>query len=179
MRFWINNQTGPAACRILKKPNRRATDDQQGGSYSEVVDRRKRHKKNSRQDAAYANSDLIIARRPQLNQRSRQLNSAPKSKLSNRSLIIGKKLQSSGSYNPFIPEAAKTWTEYVNKAIYCIDNVSLGTTVEDVKRYVTDLSLTLLSCFEFNPRRTAWQRKANVTPNDHRTFRVCIVIYFI
>ena len=57
-----------------------ATDDQQGGSYSEVVGRRKRRKKNSKQDAAYAVPVSITARRPQLDGRSRQLNSAQKSK---------------------------------------------------------------------------------------------------
>ena len=85
-----------------------ATDDQQDDSYSEVVGRRKRRKKNSKWDAAYAIPVSITARRPQLDGRSRQLNSAPKSKLSNRPLVIGKKLQPSASYNSLIPEVAKT-----------------------------------------------------------------------
>ena len=49
-----------------------ATDDQQGGSYSEVVGRRNRRQKNSKQDAAYAIPVSITIRQPQLNQRSRQ-----------------------------------------------------------------------------------------------------------
>ena len=39
-----------------------ATDDRHGGSYSEVVGRRKIRKKNSRQDAAYAIPVSITAR---------------------------------------------------------------------------------------------------------------------
>ena len=151
------------------------TDDQQGCSYSEVVGKRKRCKKNLKQDVAYAIPVSITTRQPQLGQCSHHLNSAQKSKCNNRPLIIGKKLQLSGSYNSYIPETAKTWTKYDNKAVYCIDNVSLGTTVEDVQRYMTDLSITLLSCFEVNPRRTAWQQKAKVTPNDHWIFRIYVV----
>ena len=54
-----------------------ASDDQQGGSYWEVVGKRK---KNSKQDAAYAIPISITTRQPQLDQRSRRLNSAQKSK---------------------------------------------------------------------------------------------------
>ena len=43
-----------------------ATDDQQGGSYWEVVGRRKRRKKNSKQYAAFAIPVLITARQPRL-----------------------------------------------------------------------------------------------------------------
>ena len=55
---------------------------------------------------------------------------------------------------------------YLGKAVFCVDNVSIDVTVDDLSRYVRDMDV--------KPRRSPWQRQAGITPADRNTFRLCV-----
>jgi len=58
------------------------------------------------------------------------------------------------------------------KAIYCIDNVSTSCTVDNIRRFVSGLSVDVWSCFEVKPRRRPDEDEESVT--DRKAFRLCI-----
>jgi len=56
------------------------------------------------------------------------------------------------------------------KAIYCIDNIDVSFSAEDIVEYVSNIGITVLSCFEAKPRL---RRSDNYT-NDCKAFRLFI-----
>lgn len=103
---------------------------------------------------------------------SKKMSSKPKSK-SNR-VLVGKKTEWPvvGSVNQLKVVAAKS---YLQKSVFCIDNVNTNVTVEDLERFVVDsLNVKIISCFKVKPRRAKWQKDAGIIPSDRNTFRVCI-----
>ena len=60
------------------------------------------------------------------------------------------------------------------KAVFCVDNVNLDVIGDELEVYVKSLSVRVVSCHQVNPRRTYKQKRDNIYPNDHKTFRLCI-----
>jgi len=60
------------------------------------------------------------------------------------------------------------------KAVFCVDNVSLAVTEKELESYVKSLSVRVISCHKVKPRRTYKQKRDNIYPDDHNTFRLCI-----
>ena len=56
------------------------------------------------------------------------------------------------------------------KVVYCIDNGSTDCSLEDIKDFVSGLSVDVISCFEAKPRR----RRGEDVVNDRKAFRLCI-----
>ena len=57
-----------------------------------------------------------------------------------------------------------------NKAVFCIDNIDLKYSVDDITRFVRSLKVDVISCFEVKPRR----RYNEDAVTDRRAFRLCI-----
>jgi len=57
-----------------------------------------------------------------------------------------------------------------NKAVFCIDNIDLKYSVDDMIRFVRNLRVDVISCFEVKPRR----RYNEGAVTDRRAFRLCI-----
>ena len=58
------------------------------------------------------------------------------------------------------------------KAIFCLDNLNRSCSVDDIKSFVTGLSVEVLSCFEVKPRRRRGENEL-VVPN-RKAFRLAI-----
>lgn len=63
---------------------------------------------------------------------------------------------------------------YTGKATFCVDNVSVHSTVESMRSYVTSMNIDVIGCYQVNPRRSYWQRLHDIYPTDRKTYRVCI-----
>jgi len=59
------------------------------------------------------------------------------------------------------------------KQVFCIDNVGLTVTADDLTTFVTGLGVRVISCFKVDARMSNYQRKRYKEP-DHNTFRLCI-----
>jgi len=59
------------------------------------------------------------------------------------------------------------------KAVYCIDNVDVACTADDIKRFVSAQSIEVVSCFETKPRRRSYDAPGDPIV-DRRAFRLCI-----
>jgi len=59
------------------------------------------------------------------------------------------------------------------KAIFCIDNVKSSCSVDDMKSFVTNLSVEVISCYSAKPRRRL-SDEANKEITDRNAFRICI-----
>ena len=57
------------------------------------------------------------------------------------------------------------------KAVFCIDNVGTEYNVEDIRSFVSSLSVAVVSCFQVKPRR---RRNEEGAINDRKAFRLCI-----
>ena len=60
-----------------------------------------------------------------------------------------------------------------SKAVYCIDNVDVACTADDIKCFVSAQSTEVVSCFETKPRRCRYDAPGNPIV-DRRAFRLCI-----
>ena len=85
-------------------------------------------------------------------------------------LLIGKKSNDNELIHDTVT-AAKPW---VNKAVFCIDNVNKSLTETDIEQFVTAMSVRVVSCHKVKARRTLHERRNNIVPTDHNTFRLCI-----
>ena len=68
-------------------------------------------------------------------------------------------------------------TTFLQKSVFCIDNVSVSVDVDDICAFVTDMGVNIVSCFETKPRR----RRSDCIPTDgmpfefdRKAFRLCI-----
>jgi len=89
-----------------------------------------------------------------------QLNRRP-----GRGLLTGK-LRSTSNGQRLV--AAKT---IVEKSVFCVDNVHISVKSEDLRNFVADLSVEVLSCFPVKPRR---RRDETAPVTDRAAFRLCI-----
>ena len=64
----------------------------------------------------------------------------------------------------------------VEKAVFFIDKVDTTASSYDIIRFVKNLSIRVISCFEVKPRQPAWQRQLNMTVDGWKAFRLCIDI---
>ena len=55
------------------------------------------------------------------------------------------------------------------KAVFCVDNLNSSCSVENIKSFVSKLSVEVLTCFEVKPRR---RRDESVV--NRKAFRLCI-----
>jgi len=58
------------------------------------------------------------------------------------------------------------------KAVFCIDNVSTDCSVDDIKSFVSGLSVQMLTCFQVKPRRRRGDDDDDI--KDRNAFRLCI-----
>ena len=58
------------------------------------------------------------------------------------------------------------------KAIFCIDNLSRSCSVDDIKSFVSSLSVKVLSCFEVKPRRRRGESEDDVA--NRKAFHLAI-----
>jgi len=86
-------------------------------------------------------------------------------------MLIGRKTDSSSQATAAGIAAAKP---YISKKFFCIDNVAINSTVEDITQFVKKLGVTVLSCYSADPRRTRWQVKHGIMPTDRKTYRLCV-----
>lgn len=59
----------------------------------------------------------------------------------------------------------------VKKAVFCVDNVHPSVEVDDLRLYVTGLSVQVLTCFKAKPRRRRYESDESA---DRKAFRLCI-----
>ena len=59
------------------------------------------------------------------------------------------------------------------KAVFCVDNVSTVCSVDDIRSFVSSLSIEVLSCFEVRPRQRR-NGRAESNAYDRKAFRLCI-----
>jgi len=58
------------------------------------------------------------------------------------------------------------------KAVFCLDNINANCSVNDIQSYVSNLSITVISCFEVHTRRRRDDTIASVS--ERKAFRLCI-----
>jgi hypothetical protein len=92
-----------------------------------------------------------------------------RSQKSSRPLVVGTNPLSRPT-NSAVLKAAKP---IVNKSVYCIDNVYNVSTTDDICRFVSSLSVRVISCFEVKPRQPYLQRRQHIEP-DSKAYRLCI-----
>ena len=153
-----------------------ATND---SAFTKVVSRGslKRRKQNSRYDESY--SHIYNDTEPAHNSKFRQLRSSSSEKptkkngtrSTSKTLMVVKQAGEQFYFNQ--PMAAKKWSNYISKAVYCIDNIDFSTKIDELKDFITNkLSVKVISLFEVKPRRSAWHNSNYHA--DHSTFRLCI-----
>lgn len=151
-------------------------DIEEGQQWSTVRSRKKRKLTSSGQQAAGLASVSVTSNAARLAGSTRSKNdtwattvakSKPKPR---RPIVVGNKTSSSSGTNSVTVKAAKP---YVNKVFYCVDNLCMSTTTEDITRLVTAMSVRVVSCYETKPRRSYMQRQSNITP-DRKAYRLCI-----
>ena len=91
----------------------------------------------------------------------------------NKPLLIGNKI--SHGNNGHHPRAAKSWTNFTENAVYCIDNVCVHTPAEELTQFVSEIAVKVISCFEVKSRAPAGQRRAASSSSVYKTFRLYIV----
>jgi len=77
--------------------------------------------------------------------------------------MIGKSTTSSASV-----AAAK---QIRKKAVFCVDNVCTSYTADDIRSFVSSMSISVISCFEVKPRR---RRNDEGDITDRKAFCLCI-----
>jgi len=60
--------------------------------------------------------------------------------------------------------------KFCKKSVYCIDNLSESCSDNDLKAFVSNLSVEVISCFETKPRR----RRNESPAKDRKAYRLCI-----
>jgi len=66
--------------------------------------------------------------------------------------------------------------EIVKKAVFCVDNVITTCTADDLHSFVTSMSVNVLSCFPFEPRRRRDEREPMIIIGEHSGCALQIVI---
>lgn len=100
-------------------------------------------------------------------------NASRKSSKRSTTLLVGKKKQQMDISNSST-EAVLAANPYLGKTVYCIDNVSTDVKKDDMRKFINDLGVHLISCFKVAPRRPTWWDKNKEYKPNRITFRVCI-----
>ena len=100
-------------------------------------------------------------------------NASRKSTKRSTTLLVGKKKLQTG-ISTSSTEAVLAANPYLGKAVYCIDNVSTDVKEDDMRKFINDLGVHLISCFKVAPRRPGWWDKKKEYKPNRNTFRVCI-----
>jgi hypothetical protein len=134
--------------------------------FEQHMTRKKRRRMLSRQDREETRGSRLNNNQSQ----SKIVASKPQTtKIARVPLMVGKgSSTTAGSRNI---TAAKSLQR---KSVFCVDNVSTVCSVDDVRQFVSGMSVRVISCFEVKPRLSEWQRRANIIPSDRKTFRLCI-----
>jgi hypothetical protein len=102
-------------------------------------------------------------------QAAEEVNAGKPSQVRRGPLIVGSLATSGGSINARGLDAANP---PIKKSVYCIDNVNPLYSVDDVVNFVSNLHVTVISCFEVKPRRRYSDYGENPVPR--KAFRLCI-----
>mgnify|MGYP001552521842 CR=1 FL=1 len=133
---------------------RTITDDEQSDTGPFVEQRSARIKRQRQMSAQQRRQQSQAAENNQQQQRSGRRSGAP--------LMIGKSV----TVGSGITAARKL----VKKNIFCIDNLSPDYSVEDIRSFISNMGIGVISCFEVKPRR----RRNEIVVTNRKAFRVCI-----
>ena len=67
--------------------------------------------------------------------------------------------------------ASVTAAKIIRKSVFCVDNVDVKHTAEDIQSYVTSMAVSVVSCHEVKSRR---RRNDTGTIKNRKAFRLCI-----
>jgi len=76
-----------------------------------------------------------------------------------------------GERNARIITAPKS---FVRKSVFCVDNIDASFTADDVRNFVSKMSVRVVSCFEAKPRRRRSDELLASATSDRKAFRLCI-----
>jgi len=145
----------PSSRRALKRRRQKSKQNQQN---LQRHDQRQEPEQAQRQRSR---SDAVEATQQHDTQRGGLRNAAERR---GRLTMTGKSNVSSG-------QKLTAARSIVKKAVFCVDNVSTSVTVDDLKQFVTGLSVNVVSCFSVKPRRL---RNEPEPVKDRSAFRLCI-----
>jgi hypothetical protein len=91
----------------------------------------------------------------------------------NRPLMIGK-MSSDGTATSRLITAAQQKNQFMKKAVFYVGNVDKAVTVEQMRAFVTGLSVEVLSLFEAKPRQPLRFISAETMVDCTTAFRLCI-----
>ena len=103
------------------------------------------------------------------NENSKHSSTSSHAKLKPRDIGTKQQLNSTSSHR------LKAARPILPKSVYCVDNISVEITQNDLISFVADQGIHVVSCFKVKPRLTVWQRRNNISPTDHNTFRIFIL----
>ena len=105
------------------------------------------------------------------NQNDNSIHSRTSSQAKLKPRVIGTKRQ----LNSTSSHRVKAARPILPKSVYCVDNVSVEIKEKDLTSFVADQGIHVISCFKVKPRLTAQQRRNNISPTYHNTFRIYIL----
>jgi hypothetical protein len=158
---WAAAMSTPHAGKSQAGNNRQSVGDSGDElPFTEVLSRRalKRLRQQSAQSPLNANA---------VNEQSARSRRVP--------LVYGK----ATTTNPAVSGGIRAPKSFVRKAVYCVDNVDTIFTADNVRDFVSAMSVRVISCFEVKPRK-----RRSAVSHDRKAFRLCIklivrtVIYY-
>jgi len=138
----------------------RSTDDDDFSDATVVQSRR--NKRRNRQSSSPQQQQQQQARQFQPAQQLQQQRATDQTTRTN--VVLGKSANTSRKV-----AAAK---QIKKKAVFCIDNVHKNCSVDDIRSFVSGLSVTVLTCFEVKSRRRRGEDEADIA--QRKAFRLCI-----
>ena len=147
------------------------SDNQEADGFTYHLTRKQQREQRKRQRVSSDNSAGILptstsTRQLVGGQQQRPQNIQAQQRRRGATRIIGK--STSPSRQVIIGAAAVP--ARVEKIVFCVDNLSLSTTANDMRQFVTNMGVNVQSCFPTKPRR----RGHDDTGDDRRAFRLCI-----
>ena len=156
---WGAAMSTPQTLAMARNSSGYDLDDNEGAEKFKTVQRRGRRRAHSSDEGAGTGeaNDGNTTRTLQPKQNSR----AP--------LVYGKaKLRETTAH---VITAPKT---FVRKSVFCVDNIDASFTADDVRNFVSKMSVRVVSCFEAKPRRRRRDDSTASTIVDRKAFRLCI-----
>ena len=134
--------------------------DAAGQADSFTVTRSRRGRRRARQQSSTNQAMQQQQQQQQHQDRQQQQQQPPRARAR---LLLGKSVNTAMKIS-----AAK---QIRKKAVFCVDNISTDCSVDDIKSFVSGLSVQVLTCYEVKPRR---RRGDDEVISDRRAFRLCI-----
>jgi hypothetical protein len=103
------------------------------------------------------------------NQTGNEINDITTKSKNFKPLLIGKKKSVSSN-----GQELKAAIRRVSKRVFCIDNLDTSITTSALTSFVSSLNVTVISCFNVQPRRSASQKLSYITPTNRNAFRLCV-----